>query len=284
LDPLAEEPNPSEVSPQSQTTTCAISNAGGFQNGAGKFTWIWILDTGIDLDHPDLNVLTSSSIAKSFVPGQSADDGNGHGTHCAGIAAAKNNSFGVVGVSAGAPVVPVKVLSNSGSGQWSWLLSGLNHVAAWDIPNDVVNMSLGGWGGNNCANSNPSIRNAILNLGNAGVWVCIAAGNSNCNAAQAFPACINGNRVLTVGSMTCGQTCSSFSNFSSSVVDWVATGSNVYSTFRNGGYTTLSGTSMAAPVVAGICHARAAAPVSGGNISCGNGCVSSFSYRKARRI
>ncbi len=104
--------------------------------------WIWIVDTGIDLTHPDLNVETNTAYAKSFVGG-SANDCNGHGTHCAGIAAAKNNTIGVIGVSAGARVVPVRVLNCQGSGSSSGILSGLNHVAANDEPGDAVNMSLG---------------------------------------------------------------------------------------------------------------------------------------------
>lgn len=264
-----------------QYVPCGITRAGGFVNGSTKGTWIWILDTGIDLDHPDLNVQTSSTYAKSFVPGQSVDDGHGHGTHCAGTAAAKNNTIGVVGVSAGAKVVPVKVLPNSGSGQWSWLLAALNHVAIYDIPGDVINMSLGGYGYSNCENSWGALRDAIRNLGNAGTYVVMAAGNDGGDANRNRPGCINGNRVYTVGAMTCSQTCASYSNFntSSSVpVDWVAVGSGVYSTYKNGGYATMSGTSMASPTVAGIIHARGGAPISAGYINC-----KGKNYNKARR-
>ena len=259
---------PGDINAQSQSTTCAVTKAGGPLDGSNKATWIWILDTGIDLDHPDLNVQTSATFAKSFIAGQSVDDGNGHGTHCAGISAAKNNAFGVVGVSAGARVVPVKVLSNSGSGAWSGLISGLNHVAQYDIPGDVVNMSLGGYGYSNCENSNPTLRDAIRNLGLAGTHVVMAAGNNSANAAANLPGCINGTRVYTVGSITCSNTCSSFSNWAKPPVDWAAVGSSVYSTYMNGGYATLSGTSMAAPVVAGVIHARNGAPLSAGNVTC----------------
>jgi subtilisin family serine protease len=268
--------------PNAQITPCAITNAGSFQDGSTKANVIWILDTGIDLDHPDLNVLTSATYAKSFVPGLSPDDGNGHGTHCAGIAAAKNNTIGVVGVSAGAKVAPIRVLDNSNGGQWSYLLSGLNHVAAYDKTNDVINMSLGATI-TNCATFQLTIRTAILNLGNAGVWVCIASGNNACNAALHFPGCINGNRILTTASMECNQTMSLFSDLGSTVIDWVATGGSVTSTYLNGGYATLSGTSMASPVVAGICHARVTAPLAGGNITGSNNCVPVATYKKAKR-
>lgn len=251
-----------------QYVSCAIIKAGGFIDGSAKTKWIWILDTGINMNHPDLNVQTNPTFAKSFVPGQTVEDGYGHGTHCAGIAAAKNNTFGVVGVSAGAKVVPVKVLNNAGSGSFSWLISGLNHVAMHDIPGDVINMSLGGYGWANCENAMPPLRDIIRSLGNAGTYVCMAAGNDNANAAMNLPGCVNGNRVYTVGCISCTNQCCSFSNFGANVVDWVAVGYGVYSTFKNGGYATLSGTSMSTPVVAGIIHARNGPPIPAGVVNC----------------
>jgi subtilisin family serine protease len=251
-----------------QYVSCAITMAGGFIDGSTKTKWIWILDTGINLNHPDLNVQTSATFAKSFIPGQTVEDGKGHGTHCAGIAAAKNNTIGVVGVSAGAKVVPVKVLDNSGSGSTGSILAGLNHVAMYDIPGDVVSMSLGGYPWSNCENAIPAIRDAIRNLGNAGTYVCIAAGNEYGDAAKSLPGCINGNRVYTIGCINCNRVCCDFSNFNAGVVDWVAVGQSVYSTYKNGGYATMSGTSMSTPVVAGIIHARNGPPVSGGIVNC----------------
>ena len=88
----------------------------------------WIIDTGIDYDHPDLNVNTT--LAKTFVnKTYTADDDNGHGTHCAGIVAAKNNDIGVVGVAANAFVVPVKVLDKTGKGACSIIIAGVDYVA-----------------------------------------------------------------------------------------------------------------------------------------------------------
>ncbi len=263
-----------------QQTPCAITSAGGFVDGSAKPTWIWILDTGIDTDHPDLNVQTSPTFARSFIAGETVEDGNGHGTHVAGIAAAKNNLFGSVGVSAGAKVVPVKVLNNAGSGSWAALLNGLNHVAMYDIPGDVINMSLWGYPVNNCENSDPGIRDAMRNLGLASTFVVTISGNAGdcAGSSKTLPGCINGTNIFTVASMTCEKACSGFSNWGNPSVDWVAVGSNVYSTYKDGGYATLSGTSMASPVVAGIIHARGGAPISAGNITCCNG-----SYRIARR-
>lgn len=256
---------PQEGQRAAQTTPCGITKAGGFANGSTKNQWIWVIDSGIDLDHPDLNVITNTTYAKSFVGGN-ANDCNGHGTHVAGTAAAINNSFGVVGVSAGASVVPVRVFGCSGGSSTSTILAGINHVGRYDIAGDVANLSLGGYYGSGCS-SNSSYRSALLALSNGGTYVSVAAGNNSANAANYEPACVNGTNIFTVASMTCNGSFSSFSNYNMNPVDVIATGSSVYSTYLNGGYATLSGTSMAAPHVAGIMHARGGAPRTSGSIS-----------------
>lgn len=253
-----------------QTTDCAVSKAGGPVDGSGKATWIWIIDSGIDLDHPDLNVLTTTPFAKSFIAGETIDDGCGHGTHVAGIAAARNNSIGVVGVSAGARVVPLKVFDNACNGAPSFasrVLDALNHVAMYDIPGDVVNMSLRiGIFNANCETGDAPLRNAILNLANAGVHIVMSAGNLAVASNTQRPGCINGTRIYTVGNITCANAYNTGSNFGSPSIDWVAVGTSVYSTLPGGGYGYKTGTSMSAPVVAGIVHARNAAPLSAGNV------------------
>jgi hypothetical protein len=249
----------------SQVTPCGIAGAGGFSDGSASKSWIWVIDTGIDSDHPDLNVVTDTRYAKSFI-GTSFEDCNGHGTHVAGTAAAKNNDFGVVGVSAGAPVVPVRVFGCTGSASTSNILAAINHVGANDLPGDVVNMSLGGAFGANC-NTNSPYSTALKNLGAAGTLVALAAGNSAADATTFSPACTNGTNIMTVASMTCSKTFSSFSNYNRSAVDVIATGSNVNSTWLNGGYKSISGTSMASPHVAGMMHARGAVPATNGSIT-----------------
>lgn len=219
----------------------------GWTNMPNQIYWAWILDTGIDLQHQDLNVLGSAPFAKSFIAGQTVQDGHGHGTHVAGTVAAKNNTFGVVGVAAGARVVPVKVLSNSGSGSWGGVLAGVNHVATYGIPGDVVNMSLGGSG------TYAALETAIATLaGSRKIFFSIAAGNSNLPATGFTPARTNGVNVYTISAMDNRCNIAGFSNYGNPPVDFAAPGVGILSTYKGNTYATMSGTSMAAPHVAGI--------------------------------
>ena len=251
-----------------QTEACSVGLAGGPGDGSNKYTWIWIFDTGIDLDHPDLNVQVNAPYAISFT-GEPLDDQNGHGTHVAGIAAAKNNDFGVVGVSAGAKVVPVKVLTNAtGTGDFSWIVGGLNHVAQYGIPGDVINMSLGTYSFLPCDGFFPELNTSIINLAKTGIWVVMAAGNDASDATFSHPGCLNGDRIFTVGAIDCGNLCAPFSNFGTNV-DYVTAGVNILSTYKNGTYAVESGTSMSAPVLAGILHQINNYPVSHNIAYCG---------------
>lgn len=250
---------------RAQTTPCGITNAGGTAASPSADRWIWIVDTGIDLDHPDLNV--NLDYDANYASGSSADDCNGHGTHCAGIAAAVNNTIGVVGVSNGATVVPVRVFGCSGPSATSIILNGINWVGANDMAGDVCNLSLGGYYGSGCS-SGSSYLTAINALASGGTRVSIAAGNDASNAALYQPACISGTNIYTIAAMTCAKAfASSYSNYGKPPVDYIATGSSVYSTYKNGGYATLTGTSMAAPHVAGIMQYRNAAPATSGSVS-----------------
>ena len=113
-----------------QSTPWGITRVNGGGSGAGMKAYV--IDTGIDLDHPDLNVDAASGFNafSGGKDGRSLDDGHGHGSHVAGTIAAIDNNFGVIGVAAGATVIPVKVLSSRGSGSTSGVIAGVNHVAA----------------------------------------------------------------------------------------------------------------------------------------------------------
>lgn len=214
-------------------------------NGTGTVTGvqIYILDTGIDLDHPDLNV--DSAASRNYTNDASPDDGHGHGTHCAGIAAAMDNTSFSVGAAPGAQLIAVKVLSNTGSGYNSWVMAGLDYVASRKAANStmpmVASLSLSG-------PPDLSLDRTIANTVNAGIVVCVAAGNSNADASTASPA--RAPSAITVGAYGSNNVLASFSNYGR-LVDINAPGVAIFSTYKNGGTATLSGTSMACPYVAG---------------------------------
>ncbi len=228
-----------------QTTPYGVTRVGGAIDGsnAGK---AWIIDSGIDLDHNDLNVDVANSI--SFLSGgpssTSPDDQNGHGTHVAGTVGAIDNAIGVIGVAAGAEVVAVRVLDKRGSGSNSGVIAGVDYVAANASSGDAANMSLGG-------GISTALDNAVIGA-SASCPFALAAGNSSTDANSSSPARANGPNIYTVSSMTSSDTWSSFSNWGNPPVDYCAPGSGVFSTYKGGGYATLSGTSMASPHVCGI--------------------------------
>ncbi|HEX9938902.1 MAG TPA: S8 family serine peptidase [Longimicrobium sp.] len=223
-----------------QSTPWGITRIGGAGDGTGKTAWI--LDTGIDLDHPDLN---TSRNCHAYFTGTSADDGNGHGTHVAGTIAAKNNTIDVVGVAANAYVCAVRVLGNSGSGSWEGIVNGVNYVAANGANGDVANMSLGGSG------SNTTLENAIRDAAGRGIKFVLSAGNSGANTINYTPARLNAANVYTISAIDSKGCLASWSNWGTPV-DYAAPGVSVVSTRKGGGTTSMSGTSMSAPHVSGI--------------------------------
>ena len=227
-----------------QTSPWGITRVGGPRDGTGKTAWI--IDTGIDLAHADLN--TSKPCHANFVTRGQNDpsDGNGHGTHVAGTIAAKDNGIDVVGVAPNAYVCAVRVLDNSGSGTWEWVTNGVNYVAANAASGDAANMSLGGSG------SNATLEQAIKDAAAKGVRFALAAGNDGDNAANHTPARVNGTNIYTVSAIDSMDCMPSWSNWGNPPVDYAAPGVSVLSTKKGGGTTTMSGTSMATPHVTGI--------------------------------
>lgn len=224
-----------------------------------------IIDTGIDFQHGELNVVggVNCSGGGPFRSNCSSggDDDHYHGTHVAGTVAAYDDGVGVVGVAPGARLWAVKVLNSSGSGYTSWIVAGIDWVAANAGTIEVANMSLGGSG------FNQAEYDAIQGAVEAGVAFAVSAGNSDANANNYSPAAFD--NVLSVsaladfdgqpggnGSSTCrsdqDDTLADFSNWGSAV-DIAAPGVCILSTFpiEDGEYGTISGTSMASPHVAG---------------------------------
>lgn len=225
-----------------QSTQWGVTRVGGPVNETRKT--VWIIDTGIDLDHPDLNV-DNAGRNRTFVGSRTTpDDENGHGTHVAGIIAAIDNSIGVVGVAAGATVVSVRVLNKQGSGTTSGVIAGVNYVAGAAEVGDVANMSLGG-------GISEALDNAVIAAAEK-IKFSIAAGNESTDANLSSPARANGRNIYTISAMKQGDIWANFSNYGNPPVDYCAPGVYIFSTYKDGGYATLSGTSMAAPHVAGL--------------------------------
>ena len=215
----------------------------GYGDGRGKTAWI--IDSGIDFDHPDLSVDRTKS--KSFVSGvTSAEDDHGHGTHVAGIIGAKNNSSGILGVASGANLVSLKVLDENGEGTLSSVIQALSYINANAKAGDVVNLSLG----ENIVSQ--TLDQAVQNTASKGILVAIAAGNDSKPARDYSPARANAANIFTVSATDSLDNFASFSNYGNDVVDVAAPGVMILSTFLNGRYAKMSGTSMAAPHVAGL--------------------------------
>jgi Subtilase family len=229
-----------------QETPWGIARVGGSGNGTGKTAWI--VDSGIYFQHPDLRVDIQRcfTVFRSGAEGRlGCGDGNGHGTHVAGTIAALDNGSGVVGVAAGATVVPVKVLDSNGSGSLSGVIAGLNYVASNAKAGDVVNISLGG-------GTSTQLDNAVRAVASTGASVVIAAGNESSNASNSSPARVNEANIYTISAFREGDVFASFSNFGNPPVDYAAPGVGIRSTWKGNSYATLSGTSMAAPHAAGV--------------------------------
>jgi subtilisin family serine protease len=230
-----------------QTKPWGITRVNG-GSGSSSAT-AWVIDTGIDLTHPDLNVDAGRS--RSYVRDSSPNDANGHGSHVSGIIAAKNNSIGVIGVTPGAILVAVRVLDRSGSGSTSGVIAGVDYVAGAGHSGDVANMSLGG-------SVSQALDDAVINAAAAnGVKFTLAAGNESDDANNHSPARAGGrsgtDTVYTVSAFgQANDTFASFSNHGNPPIEWAEPGVSIYSSYKNGGYATLSGTSMAAPHLAGI--------------------------------
>jgi subtilisin family serine protease len=226
-----------------QEVPWGVTSVGGPVDGTGKVCWI--VDTGIDLINPDLNVDVSRS--KNFVAdgSTSANDGNGHGTHCAGIIAAKNNSIGVVGVAPNATVVSIRVLDNTANGTYASLLAGLDYIMQNAKPGDVVNMSLAG-------PPEPMVDNAVIAAADKGIIFVISAGNFAADAGNYTPGRVRHQNVYTISAVGEDGCLAWFSNWGNPPISYAAPGVGILSLLPGGGTITHSGTSMSAPHVAGL--------------------------------
>ncbi len=213
-------------------------------NGTGAGVKVCVVDTGIDKDHPDLqkNIVGGKNfVAKGAVVDPTKwDDDNGHGTHVAGTIAAVDNMVGVVGVAPQASLLAAKVLNRQGSGYISDIIAGIDYCVTSGA--DVVSMSLG-------SNSDvQALHNAVDNAYANGVLLVAAAGNDY-GGTVSYPAAYGS--VVAVSATDSNNNLASFSNVGSQV-ELAAPGVNILSTWKDGGYNTISGTSMATPHVSGV--------------------------------
>lgn len=215
-----------------------VNAASAWDHAAGGGVKVAVIDTGIDYTHPDLAPNYKGGY-NAVDPSAPPLDDQGHGTHVAGTIAAVKDGAGVAGVAPAADLYGVKVLDKNGSGQYSWIIAGIE----WAVENrmNVINMSLGGGSGNE------ALRQIMIKAGEAGVTVVCAAGNDG--GAVNYPA--RYPQAIAVSASDSSDRIASFSSRGPEIA-FIAPGVGIRSARKGGGHVSLSGTSMASPHVAGL--------------------------------
>ena len=213
-------------------------------DGSGEVSNVnaYVIDTGIDANHTDLNVVNHINFAGD---GKNRDC-NGHGTHVAGTVAARDNASDVVGVAPGAPLTGVKVIGCPGSGTVSGVIKGIDWVTNHAVKPAIANLSLS-------TGTSTSLDDAVKGSAGSGVFYAVAAGNYGANACKYSPARAGAgtnNGIMTVAATNSSNQEASWSNYGACVDIW-APGVGILSTRKGGGTATMQGTSMASPHVAG---------------------------------
>jgi subtilisin len=215
-----------------------VNAAAAWDYTMGQGVKVAVIDTGIDYTHPDLAPVFKGGY-NAVTGGTDPRDDQGHGTHVSGTIAAARDLKGVVGVAPKVDLYVAKVLDKNGSGQYSWIVDGIE----WAIKNhmQVINMSLGGRTGTD------ALAQVMTKAKEAGIAVVCAAGNDSgpVNYPAKYP------EAIAVSASDSGDKLASFSS-KGPEIHVIAPGVSVYSTKMGGGYTSMSGTSMASPHVAGL--------------------------------
>jgi len=216
----------------------------GFSGVTGENTTIAVIDTGVDSNHPEFAGRMVAGY--DFVDDDTtAEDGNGHGTHVAGTIAGANDGTGITGVAYDAEIMPLRVLNNQGYGSLSDIIAAIGWAADNDA--DVINLSLGGGG------YSQAMFDAVRDASNSGSVIVMAAGNDG-GSSPGYPAAHAVSYGMAIGAVNQQRSMAGFSNRAGNdTMDYVtAPGVSIYSSIPGGGYAEFSGTSMAAPHVAGI--------------------------------
>ncbi len=238
--PQAVEPGPQAPATGQETPwgIARVQAPAAWKTSRGKGVKLVVIDTGIDMTHPELAGIIKGgwnaiSTAATF------NDDNGHGTHCSGTIAAKDDDQGVVGVAPQIDLYGVKVLDANGSGTFDDVIAGM----LWAVENkmEVASMSLG------ASQGNQALADAVEAMRKGGVILIAAAGNSG--SSVGYPAAYPG--AIAIAASDSKDKLASFSSRGPQVAV-IAPGVDVKSTYMGGGYDTLSGTSMATPHVAGL--------------------------------
>ncbi|MFF9629555.1 S8 family peptidase [Streptomyces fradiae] len=231
------QPNPTWGLDRIDQRSLPLDRSYTYPDPGGEGVTAYVIDTGVRITHSDFGGRASYGY-DAVDNDNTAQDGHGHGTHVAGTVAG-----GAYGVAKKAKIVAVRVLDNNGSGTTAGVVAGIDWVTRNAVKPAVANMSLGG-GADSTLDA--AVRNSIA----SGVTYAVAAGNENTNASTKSPARVT--EAITVGSTTNTDARSSFSNYGS-VVDIFAPGSSITSAWNNSdtATSTISGTSMASPHVAG---------------------------------
>jgi len=222
---------------RSDQTSLPLSGTYTYPDSAGGGVTAYVIDTGVRITHSQIS--GRAAYGYDAVDGDTtASDGNGHGTHVATTIAGST-----YGIAKKAKIVAVRVLDNSGSGTTAGVIAGINWVTANHSGPSVANLSLGG-------GASTTLDNAVANSISSGVTYAVAAGNSNANASSYSPARVAA--AITVGATTSTDARASYSNYGS-VLDIFAPGSSITAGWNTSdtATSTISGTSMATPHVAG---------------------------------
>ncbi|MEK7744551.1 MAG: S8 family peptidase, partial [Elusimicrobiota bacterium] len=224
-----------------------VNAKGAWAVTRGAGVKVAVVDTGVDFDHPDLKLAGGFNV---ITHDKNYKDDNGHGSHVAGTIAAQDNGEGVVGVAPEVSLYGVKVLDANGSGTFADVVEGIQ----WTVENkmDVANFSLG------ASQGTQALEDAVNAAAKGGVAVIAAAGNSG--GSVGYPAAYSS--VIAISASSNKDKLAYFSSRGPEV-DFIAPGVNVDSTYMGGGYSSLSGTSMACPHAAGLAALAAAAGAHG---------------------